>query len=303
MLAKAKKDKKLLVVTSATPMGSGLDKKAREQLGKQFIDVGIAEQTATSVCAGAAKNGAKPFWGITASFLQRSYDQISQDICLNNSPVTIAVLFTGIYSMNDATHLGFFDIPLLCNIPNLVYIAPTTKQEYLKAIEFGLNQNKHPVFVRTPGGKIIEGKECTKDFSKINKYELVQKGSKVAIIGVGNFFELAKQTANLYYKLYNKKLTLINPYFVSGIDESLLNSIKKNHNIVITLEDGVLDGGFGLKISRYYSSSNVKVINYGLRKEFLDRYDVNKIIRTNRLTPGLICEDINKMLEITLMIK
>ncbi len=294
ILNKAKKDKDFLVITSATPGSAGLDKKTREQLGKQFIDVGIAEQTAAAAAGGAATNGAKPLWTINSTFIQRAYDQISQDICLNNSPVAIACMFNGVYSLRDMTHLGFFDIPLLCNIPNLVYIAPTTKQEFISAIDYAVNQKQHPVVVRAPGGPIISSNKCTKDFSKTNQYEVTQKGSKVAIIGAGSMYNLAQQTAILYQKKFKTKPTLINPYFLTGYDPKTLDSLKKNHKLIITIEDGVIDGGFGEKISRYFGGSNIKVLNYGLNKEFLDRFNLEEVLKANHLKPELIIEDIRK---------
>lgn len=295
ILEKAKKDKNFLAITSATPGSAGLDKKAREQLGKQFIDVGIAEQTAAAVAGGAASNGAKPLWTINSTFIQRAYDQISQDICLNNSPVAIACMFNGVYSLRDMTHLGFFDIPLLCNIPNLVYIAPTTKEEFLGALDYAVNQNQHPVIVRAPGGPIISSKKkCSKDFSRINKYEIISKGSKVAIIGAGSMYKLAQDTVDLYQKKFKDELTLINPYFLTGYDTSTLDSLKKNHKLIITIEDGVLDGGFGEKISRYFGNTNIKVLNYGLKKQFLDRFDLEEVLKNNHLKPELIVQDIRK---------
>lgn len=295
ILNKAKKDKEFLAITSATPGSAGLDKKTREQLGKQFIDVGIAEQTAAAVAGGAATNGAKPLWTINSTFIQRAYDQISQDICLNNSPVAIACMFNGVYSLRDMTHLGFFDIALLCNIPNLVYIAPSTKEEFLSALDYAVNQKEHPVIVRAPGGPIISSrKKSIKDFSKINQYEIVEKGSKIAIIGAGSMYQLAKQVVDLYKNKFKDKLTLINPYFLSGYDIKTLDFLKKNHKLIITIEDGVLDGGFGEKIARYFGGTNIKVLNYGLKKEFLDRFDLEKVLKANRLKPELIIQDIRK---------
>ncbi|MDE6477271.1 MAG: hypothetical protein K2L48_03715 [Mycoplasmoidaceae bacterium] len=295
ILTKAKKDKDFLVITSATPGSAGLDKRAREQLGKQFIDVGIAEQTAAAVAGGAAVNGAKPLWTINSTFIQRAYDQISQDICLNNAPVAIACMFNGVYSLRDMTHLGFFDIPLLCNIPNLVYIAPSTKQEFLCALDYAVNQKQHPVIVRAPGGPIVSSrKKCIKDFSKTNQYEIIQKGSKVAIIGVGSMYQLAKETVALYKNKFKDKLTLINPYFLTGYDVKTLDSLKKDHKLIITIEDGVLDGGYGEKITRYFGKTNIKVLNYGLKKEFLDRFDLEKVLKANHLKPELIIQDIRK---------
>ena len=216
LLKKAEQDSKVLVVSAATPGSVSLFEKQRKKLGKQYIDVGIAEQTAAAVCSGCAKNGGKPIWPVAASFINRSYDQISHDICLNNSPVTVFVNMNGIYGFKDKTHLGIFDISFLSSIPNLTYIAPTTKQEFLKAADYAINQNDKPVFIKTPG-YIINGPKCVKDFSKV-KYEVNQKGSRVAFIGLGIFYSIAERAAKLYKQKTGITPTLINPYFATILD-------------------------------------------------------------------------------------
>ncbi len=290
LLNKAKQDPKVLVVSAATPGSFGLFKNQRKQLGKQYIDVGIAEETAAAVCSGCAKNGGKPVWPVPASFINRTYDQISQDICLNKSPVAVIVNTNGIYGFKDKTHLGIFDIPFLSSIPNLSYIAPTTKQEFLKAVDYAIEQNEKPVFIKTPG-YVIEGQKCTKDFSKI-KYEVNQKGKKVAFIGLGIFYPLAEQVAKLYKQKTGITPTLINPYFVTDLDVKTLNSLKKDHSIVVTIEDGILQGGFGSNIARHFGSSNIKVFNYGYKKEFIDRFNIEVILKENHITPQQIVKDI-----------
>lgn len=290
LLNKAKQDPKVLVVSAATPGSFGLFENQRKQLGNQYIDVGIAEETAAAVCSGCAKNGGKPVWPVPASFINRTYDQISQDICLNKSPVAVIVNTNGIYGFKDKTHLGIFDIPFLSSIPNLSYIAPTTKQEFLKAVDYAIEQNEKPVFIKTPG-YVIEGQKCTKDFSKI-KYEVNQKGKKVAFIGLGIFYPLAEQAAKLYKQKTGITPTLINPYFVTDLDVKTLNSLKKDHSIVVTIEDGILQGGFGSNIARYFGSSNIKVFNYGYKKEFIDRFNIEVVLKENHITPQQIVKDI-----------
>ena len=197
--------------------------------------------------------------------------------------------------MTDVTHLGWFDIAMMGNIPNLVYLAPTTKEEHLAMLEWSIEQQEHPVAIRIPGGKMVStGKKVTKDFSKLNTYEVSQKGEKVAIIGLGTFYQLGEKVATLYEEKTGVKATVINPMYITGVDEKLLEELKKDHSLVITLEDGVLDGGFGEKIARFYGNSDMKVLNYGLRKEFLDRYDIGKLLTKNRLKADLIVEDLLK---------
>lgn len=296
LLEKMKKDPTVVAITSGTPTVMGFTKDKRILAGKQFVDVGIAEETAAAMSSGIAKNGGKPIWGVYSSFIQRTYDQISQDICINNTPVTIPVFMGSIYGMNDVTHLGFFDIPMMSNIPNLVYLAPTNKEEYLAMLEYSINQNEHPVAIKVPGGNVVStGELINKDFSVLNKYDVKQSGSEIAFIGLGTFFHLATKTAKLFEEKTNIRPTIINPYYITGLDTELLEDLKNNHKIVVTLEDGVLDGGFGEKISRYFAKSNVKVLNYGLKKEFLDRYNIEDVLKSNHLTSEQIVEDILKI--------
>ena len=293
LLAKMKDDRSVVAITAATPAVMGFGKDKREEAGKQFVDVGIAEETAVAFASGIARNGGKPVYGVYSSFVQRTYDQLSQDLCINNSPATLIIYAASVYGMNDVTHLGIFDIPMISNIPNLVYLAPTTKEEYLAMLDWSIAQTEHPVAIRVPGGELVsDGVTVTKDFSQINTYEVTQKGSKVAVIGLGTFYPLAKEVAAKLKAEKNIEATVINPYYITGVDEALLEKLKKDHDVVLTLEDGILDGGFGEKIARFYGNSDVKVYNYGLKKEFLDRYDVNEVLKENHLTAEQIMEDI-----------
>lgn len=293
LLAKMKDDRSVVAITSATPAVMGFGKDKREEAGKQFVDVGIAEETAVALASGIAQNGGKPVYGVYSSFVQRTYDQLSQDLCINNSPATLIIYAASVYGMNDVTHLGIFDIPMISNIPNLVYLAPTTKEEYLAMLDWSIAQTEHPVAIRVPGGELVsDGVAVTKDFSQLNTYEVTQKGSKVAVIGLGTFYSLAREVAAKLKAEKNIDATVINPYYITGVDEALLEELKKDHDVVLTLEDGILDGGFGEKIARFYGNSDVKVYNYGLKKEFLDRYDVNDVLKENHLTAEQIVEDI-----------
>lgn len=294
LLDKMKKDKSVVAITSATPTVMGFTADKRHEAGSQFVDVGIAEETAVALASGIAAGGGKPVYGVYSSFIQRTYDQLSQDLCINNNPATIIVYAASVYGMNDATHLGIYDIPMISNIPNLVYLAPTTKEEYLAMLEWSIEQNEHPVAIRVPGGEMIsDGKKVSKDFSELNRYEITEKGSKIAIIGLGSFYGLACKAAKEIESRTGVKATLINPYYITGTDDELLESLKADHDVVITLEDGMLDGGFGEKIARFYGNSDVKVLNYGLKKEFLDRYDVNEVLKENHLTPEQIADDLS----------
>lgn len=294
LLEKMAADKSVCAITSATPTVFGFTPDVRKKAGKQFIDVGIAEEHATAFASGIAKNGGKPFYGVYSSFIQRAYDQLSQDVCINKSPVTIAVFAASVYGMNDVTHLGIYDIPMISNIPELVYLAPVTKEEYLAMLDWSLDQNEHPVAIRVPANFVSDGKPFTKDLSKLNKYEMTQKGSQVAVIALGSFYGLGVEAAKLIEEKTGVKATVINPYYITGVDKDMLESLKADHKIVITLEDGVLEGGFGEKIARFYGDSDVKTLCFGLEKKFYDRYDPAEVLKENHLTPEQIAEDVIK---------
>lgn len=297
LLEKMKEDKSLVAITAGTPTVMGFTKDKREIAGKQFVDVGIAEETAVAMASGIAKNGGKAVFGVYSSFVQRTYDQLSQDLCINNSPATILVFWGTVFGMNDITHLGFFDISMMSNIPNLVYLAPYTKEEYFVMLDYSLKETRYPVAIRVPGGAVVEsGKICTKDFSKKNKYEICKKGTKVAFLGLGNFYGLAEESAKLLKEKCGIDATLINPFFITGVDKDLLENLKVDHEMVVTLEDGILDGGFGEKIARFYGDSKMEVLSFGLKKEFLDRFDTQEVLEKNHLTKQQIVEDIEKVL-------
>lgn len=298
LMDKMKKDKSVVTITSATPTVMGFIEDKRKEAGAQFVDVGIAEETAVALASGIAANGGKPVYGVYSTFIQRTYDQLSQDLCVNGNPATIITFSASIWGMNDVTHLGIYDIPMMSNIPGLVYLAPVTKEEYLAMLDWSIDQTEYPVAIRVPGGEFIsDGRKVDKDFSILNKYEVTHKGSKVAIIGLGSFYGLGDRTRELLKEQTGMDATLINPYYITGVDEELLRSLKADHELVITLEDGILDGGFGEKISRFYGASDVKTRNYGIKKEFLDRYDVDTVMKDNHLTPEQIVEDIKLIIE------
>lgn len=296
LLKKMKEDPKVVAITSATPTVMGFTEDKRKEAGSQFVDVGIAEETAVALASGIAKNGGKPVYGVYSSFVQRTYDQLSQDLCINNNAATIVVYAGTVFGMNDVTHLGLYDISMMANIPNIVGIAPTTKQEYLAMLDWSIEQNAYPVCIRIPGGAMEEGEAVTKDYSKLNTYEMLQKGSRVAIVALGTFLGLGKEVAANLEKKTGTVATVINPVYYSGIDTGMLESLKADHDVVITIEDGILDGGFGEKITRFYGNSNMKVLNFGLKKEFLDRYDVQEVLTDNHLTKDQIVADITEVL-------
>ncbi len=298
LLDTMKKDPTVVAITSGTPFVFGFSPDRRKEAGKQFVDVGIAEEHAVAFASGIGANGGKAVYGVYSTFIQRTYDQISQDLCINNNPATILVSMASVYGMNDITHLGLYDIGLLSNIPNLVYLAPTTKEEYLAMLNWSINQRNHPVAIRIPAMGVIEsGVEDKTDYSILNKYEVIKEGKDVAVIALGSFFPLGQKVIKKLLEEKGINGTLINPKYITGLDEELLENLKKEHKLVITLEDGILDGGFGEKISRFFGPSDTKVINYGVKKEVLDRYNPDELMERNRLTDAQIVEDIIKIIK------
>lgn len=296
LLKKMEEDKKVVAITSGTPTVFGFTEDRRKKAKKQFVDVGIAEEHAVALASGIAKNGGTPVYGVYSTFIQRTYDQLSQDLCINKNPAVILVFAASVYGMNDVTHLGLFDIPMMSNIPNLVYLAPTCKEEYFKILDFAMTQKENPVAIRVPGmGVVSRGIEDNTDYSKLNKFEVTKNGKDVAIIALGDFYSLGEEVLSTLSK-EGIEATLINPKFITGLDENLLDELKKDHKLVITLEDGILEGGFGEKIASYYGTESMKVKNYGIKKSFPDRYVAEELLKENGITVENITKDIKNII-------
>lgn len=295
IMDKAKKDKDFLVITPAMPMTGGLSEDLRKELGSQYIDVGIAEEQAVAMASGAARNGAKPLVITNTTFIQRTYDQISQDVCINGSAVTILLNYTSFAGLTDVTHLGIFGISAFSNIPNLQILAPSSKSEYLNMLDWALDQNEHPVMILIPGNAVTD-READRDYSNIGRFKVEQQGEKVAILALGDFYQMGESLAAAVKEKLDFEPTLINPRFASTIDTELLEQLKEKHSLIVTLEDGILDGGFGQKIDAYYSTSDVKVKNYGLEKKFYDRYDPAKLLEELGMTNEAMVDDIRELL-------
>ena len=293
LLRKMKADRRVIAMAAAVPVNIGFTPEKRREAGAQFIDVGIAEEHAVAMASGIARGGGKPVFATHSSFFQRTYDQISQDLCINSSPATLLVNTASVFGMNDITHLGIFDIAMMSNIPNLVYLAPTNCEEYFAMLDWSIEQDRYPVAVRIPCGDVVHtDRPVDTDYSELNRYQVTQQGAGTAILALGNFFGIGEALARLIEEKTGTAPTLINPRYITGLDEPLLEQLKSGHSAVITLEDGILDGGFGEKIARYYGAAEMKVYNYGLKKEFLDRYAAEDVLRANHLTPEQIFSDI-----------
>ena len=297
LLQRMKEDPSICAITAGTPGTWGWTPERRAEAGRQYVDVGIAEEHAVALASGIAKAGGKPVFGVASSFIQRAYDQVSQDLCINDNPATLLVVWGSLMSLNDVTHLCHFDIPLLCNIPNLVYLAPTNREEYLAMLDWSLEYREHPVAIRVPVVAVAPAEyPVDTDYSELNRYQVVKRGSEVAVLALGNFFQMGASVVRLL-EAQGIDATLINPRYISGVDANLLNKLAADHRVVVTLEDGVLDGGFGEKIARFYGPSAVKTLCYGARKQFVDRYSRSEFLAANRLVDSMIAEDVLNLLK------
>lgn len=292
LLDEMKQDERVVALTAGTPGIWGWTPEMRQKAGKQFVDVGIAEETAVAMSSAIAKRGGKPVFGVHSSFVQRTYDQLSQDLCVNDNPATIVIFGGTLCGLNDVTHLGFYDITLMSNIPNMVYLAPTCKDEYEAMLHWAINYTEHPVTIRVPNVPIDYHADVKveADYSQLNRYQITHEGKGIALLGLGAYYKLAQEVAE-GLKQNDIDATIINPRYASGIDTEVLESLKANHQTIITLEDGQLDGGWGEKIARFYGDSSVKVRCYGARKEFVDRFDFKEFLKSNHLTAEQIVEE------------
>ena len=287
---------KAVILNAGTPMGLGFVKGVREEYVErgQFVDVGIAEENAMAMASGIARNGGVPVFGTFAPFLQRTYDQLSHDLCLNDNPATILVLSPGVYGMNSNTHIALCDIQEFSHVPNLIYLAPSSTEEYKKMFQFATSQKEHPVAIRVPGNMTSTGIEDNTDYSIYNKNKVEQKGSKVAIFAVGVLVPMAMEIAKKVKEGLGLDITVVNPLFLTGLDEELLNSLKENHDFVITIEDGELMGGYGQNIASFYGDSDMKVKNYGISKAFHTDFDADELLAENGISVEKIAEKIKK---------
>lgn len=297
LMKKIEEDKSLVVINAATPGGFGYTEEWRKKAGGQYVDVGIAEEHAVAMASGVAKYGGKAVFNVYSTFLQRTYDQVMQDLCVNGNSAVILVYRASVYGMNDITHLGYFDIPMLNSVPRFVYLAPTCKEEHLAMLAWAIGQTSHSVGIRVPAGPLVEkGVADTTDYNQINRFEITQHGQKVVLIGLGNFYHLAVNVAAVLERETGICPTVINPKFANGVDRGLLEELLKEHELTVTLEDGVVTGGFGQNIASFYGPTEMKVKNYGLARAFHDRYDADELLRESGITVEKITADIRELL-------
>ena len=293
MKEKIAKDDRIVVVTAAVPGAVGLDPEIRAGFGKNYVDVGIAEEQAVAMCSGIAKNGGKPVFATNATFAQRIFDQVTQDVCLNGSAVTIQLSSASIFGMIDATHIGTAAISEFSNIPGLTYLCPTNREEYLAMLDYCVDEAGGPTVIAVPCDGVNDPSyPVDRDFRVPNRYQVCELGSEIAVLALGDFFRIGQAAAAKLAEMTGYAVTLINPRYASGVDEALLTELCKNHRIFVTLEDGFLEGGFGAKIASFLGSKDVRVLNYGLAKKIYDRIPAQQILSENRITPECICEDV-----------
>jgi len=295
LMEKIKKDPQVVAMTASVPACFGFNPVRRQEAGAQFVDVGIAEQNMITMAAALAKAGAKPVTITESSFYQRAYDQIEQELCRNNCPATILVAFSGIYAHNDDTHIGFFDISLFGNIPNLIYLAPTNKQEYLAMLEWSIEQDQYPVAIRIPWNGVHYTEETVPTKYDSTRYWIRKQGSEVAIIGLGSFYQLGEQVVQML-EGQGINATLIDPLFITGCDTQTLDHLKKDHRLVVTLEDGIVLGGFGSKIAQYYGTTEMKVLNCGFSLNIPIKFTADELLERNNLKPKQIVDQIIEIL-------
>ena len=278
LLARMKTDKSLCVVNAAVPIFGGFTKERRERAGRQFVDPGICEEHAVAFSSAMAKGGARPVWFVASTFLQRTYDQLSHDLAVNSNPAVIIVCANGLSAMNDVTHIGFFDIPMASNIPNLVFLCPTSEAEYFAMLEWALAQRERPVMIRAwERGNAPATIPVATDYSEVGRFQVVHRGARVALFGLGAFFPLAQEiVAALKAKGFDP--TLVNPRYAGDVDEALVADLARDHELVVTLEDGVIAGGFGEKVARVAAAHGLKVLVKGAPKRFEDRYDPRELL-------------------------
>lgn len=292
MLREMKRDKTLIAVTAGTPTAAGFTPAKRREAGAQHIDMGIAEEQAAAMISGMAKGGLHPVWTVYSTFIQRTYDQIAQDLCINSNPAVINVVGGGTASMNDITHICLFDIPMLCSIPNLIYLAPTTCEEYFAMLRWAIDQDRKPIAIRVPSNGVNHTAEpVDTEYSYTPQYKVTRQGSLVAIIAAGSFYQKGENVAEIL-AAKGINATLINPRYLNAVDTETLDSLKAEHSLVVTLEDGCKDGGFGERIASYYGTSDMKVLVSGVKKDLYDRYDLRQLLADNRLLDEQIVDDI-----------
>lgn len=290
LLNKIEKDPKVIVLSAGTPGASGLTPEFRKKAGKQFLDVGIAEEHAVAMVSGIARRGGKPVFEVLSSFVQRTYDQLNQDLAMNSNPAVILVFGAGIGG-GDCTHNGMYDIAMESSIPNLIGLAPATREEYFAMLDWAIEQQEYPVVIRVPS-TVVSGQEVKiVDRNTACAGHVVRKGENVAILGLGDALPMAQEAAELLEK-QGIHATVVNPICYTSLDTELLDTLGREHQLIVTIENGVRDGGFGEHVAAYYGPSDVHVLLFAGEKRFNDLVPPEEIARQNHMTTEQIAQDI-----------
>ncbi|MBQ1433318.1 MAG: 1-deoxy-D-xylulose-5-phosphate synthase [Ruminococcus sp.] len=286
-----------IALNAATPMGLGFVQGIREEYVKrgQFIDVGIAEENAVAMAGGIARNGGTAVFGTFAPFFQRTYDQMSHDVCLNDSPATFLILSPGAYGMNSNTHIALCDIQMFAHIPNLIYLAPASNEEFTQMFRYATSQKEHPVAIRVAPNLTDSGKADDTDYSVL-KNKVERRGTKAAIIAVSGLLPMALEAADKVKEMTGTDITVINPHFVSGLDEKLLESLKADHSLIVTIEDGELMGGYGQNVAAFYGDSEMKVHCHGISKAFHTEFKPEELLAEHGISVSALAEETAKAL-------
>ena len=263
MLHLAEKNDKVVAITAAMSSGTGLNA-FRDKYPERFYDVGIAEEFATTFAAGLAVEGMKPYFAVYSSFLQRAYDQIAHDVCIQNLPVTFCIDRAGLVGNDGETHQGIFDISYLSSIPNMNIFAPKNGKELEQVLCFA-SKFHAPLAIRYPKGKAFDGLDEFDAPIVLGKSEMIYKERDIAILAVGSMMENALKVRELL-KEQGKNVTLVNVRFIKPIDEEMLAELCEDHCCLITMEENVITGSYGMAVLRYINQQrkNVRVINIAL---------------------------------------
>ena len=289
ILEAAKEREDIVAVSAAMPSGTGLTAMA-SKYPKRFFDVGIAEEHAVTFAAGMAAGGLKPVVAIYSTFLQRAYDQILHDVCIGKLPVVFAVDRAGLVGSDGETHQGIFDIAYLRSMPNMTVMAPKNAWELRQMMLFALEQNT-PTAIRYSRGAAWEGLQDHQQEITMGKAEWICEGQEIALLAVGNMVETAMWVRE-HLKAEGQKVSVVNMRFVKPIDKEVLQKIKERHSKVVTLEEGVFNGGFGEAVSAWYEGTPMRVLNIALPDQFIEHGSVTELKKKYGLDPESITQKI-----------
>ena len=315
----------LVVISPATPGSNGITRDFRERAGAHYVDTGITEEHAAAFAAGIAKAGGRPVLATSATFFQRTFDQLQQELALNHVPATLLIFGAGI-SGADNTHSGTFDMTMFANVPDVTCLAPASGEQMLDMLAWATGPSDHGVVaIRMPGEQILS-LERAADMAfdplqraeehdpavniagecPFSRYQIVQPGKDVAILGLGNTMPLAAEVTSALAEDDETHAaitaTLVDALQYSTMDAELLMMLADGHRLVVTLEDGQLEGGWGEKVTAFYANSNnakashVRVLNFGASKEFTDRVPLDELNERYGLTAATIVSRIRGIL-------